>query len=546
MKTLKAMNYEPEGQRSYKTFPRRIVQASGVGQRWPLLKWCCPFCFDKPPISRRGSRVPVIKVTRARTPDSDSDEQINEPGKTSSRENEPATRGKIVYRRGYGKGLSSHRQIDPSSDDEKDDVLSDDSDLKRSSADSNSEIDSHVTTPEGSMSDVRRNSETENDKKRSSLTGFKNFFRKSKTSKTYKKTSDKPCSEKVATKLDVDSEEKRKLKFFNKEKNDNVLESKNRDKKSSSISKYNFSGRSKNIGFNSKSRPSDGVSAVDELSKKSHKLEDQGSTDSEPLILSDDPVSCDDTLEFENLPMKNSRSMTSDPFDGQSTTGLFDITHETATENAFINHSDNEETSSNSFSKIQRRTNVSRVHHRKLSNADPIIKSTTQSFGHINSCEDTCVAESNANSVVMLAKPPRTFETDVYRTDCDSVVSDVDGNNSTETECITTSVDTSPTNCPVIARSDAVNHPNTAKCTADESSTGNKTEIPSVRRKCSTTLQSSPERRHTSTAQNERSGMHSRTSKMTDWHSGENSLICDDFKLTITVCIKLRNPPALG
>ncbi|XP_045131665.1 uncharacterized protein DDB_G0283357-like [Portunus trituberculatus] len=66
-------------QKTYRTFPQRMVQSTGLADRWSFLKWCCPFCLDKPKArSRTSSGVPVIRITRPRSPDSDieSDEEL--------------------------------------------------------------------------------------------------------------------------------------------------------------------------------------------------------------------------------------------------------------------------------------------------------------------------------------------------------------------------------------------------------------------------------------------------------------------------------------
>lgn len=66
-------------QKTYRTFPQRMVQSTGLADRWSFLRWCCPFCLEKPKArSRASSGVPVIRITRPRSPDSDpeSDEEL--------------------------------------------------------------------------------------------------------------------------------------------------------------------------------------------------------------------------------------------------------------------------------------------------------------------------------------------------------------------------------------------------------------------------------------------------------------------------------------
>lgn len=71
-------DFDPS-QKTYRTFPQRMVQSTGLADRWSFLRWCCPFCLDKPKArSRASSGVPVIRITRPRSPDSDqdSDEEV--------------------------------------------------------------------------------------------------------------------------------------------------------------------------------------------------------------------------------------------------------------------------------------------------------------------------------------------------------------------------------------------------------------------------------------------------------------------------------------
>lgn len=60
-------------QKTYRTFPQKVVHSTGLADRWSFLRWCCPFCLEKPKSQTRKSSVPVIRITRPRSPDSDSD-----------------------------------------------------------------------------------------------------------------------------------------------------------------------------------------------------------------------------------------------------------------------------------------------------------------------------------------------------------------------------------------------------------------------------------------------------------------------------------------
>ena len=61
--------------RNYSTFSQKVVHSSGLTYRWSFLKWLCPFCFDRPsPLRTRRGSVPVIKVSKPRSPNSSDDE----------------------------------------------------------------------------------------------------------------------------------------------------------------------------------------------------------------------------------------------------------------------------------------------------------------------------------------------------------------------------------------------------------------------------------------------------------------------------------------
>ncbi|XP_071532960.1 uncharacterized protein [Panulirus ornatus] len=63
-------------QKTYRTFPQKVAHSTGLADRWSILRWCCPFCLDKPRSrSRKSSGVPVIRITRPRSPDSDQDSE---------------------------------------------------------------------------------------------------------------------------------------------------------------------------------------------------------------------------------------------------------------------------------------------------------------------------------------------------------------------------------------------------------------------------------------------------------------------------------------
>ncbi|KAK8751401.1 hypothetical protein OTU49_014622, partial [Cherax quadricarinatus] len=63
-------------QKSYRTFPQKVAHSTGLADRWSILRWCCPFCLEKPRSrSRKSSGVPVIRITRPRSPDSDPDSE---------------------------------------------------------------------------------------------------------------------------------------------------------------------------------------------------------------------------------------------------------------------------------------------------------------------------------------------------------------------------------------------------------------------------------------------------------------------------------------
>ncbi|XP_068237301.1 uncharacterized protein [Palaemon carinicauda] len=74
-------DFQPS-QKTYRTFPQKVVQSTGLLDRFDFLKWCCPFCLEKPRSqSRKSSGVPVIRITRPRSPDSDSDSDVEEETK---------------------------------------------------------------------------------------------------------------------------------------------------------------------------------------------------------------------------------------------------------------------------------------------------------------------------------------------------------------------------------------------------------------------------------------------------------------------------------
>ena len=69
-----ALNKSPA--KTYSTFGQKVVTSSGfqTNNSWSILRWICPFCIESPsPIKTRKGSVPVIKVTRFRSP-STSDE----------------------------------------------------------------------------------------------------------------------------------------------------------------------------------------------------------------------------------------------------------------------------------------------------------------------------------------------------------------------------------------------------------------------------------------------------------------------------------------
>lgn len=81
-------------QKTYRTFPQRMVQSTGLADRWSFLRWCCPFCLDKPKArSRASSGVPVIRITRPRSPDSDQDsDEEAEWQRGGARDTDPTVR----------------------------------------------------------------------------------------------------------------------------------------------------------------------------------------------------------------------------------------------------------------------------------------------------------------------------------------------------------------------------------------------------------------------------------------------------------------------
>lgn len=62
---------------TYQTFPRKLVQSTGFGDKLSILKWCCPFCFDSPSYQRgRKDSVPTIRVTSHVNSESESDHEF--------------------------------------------------------------------------------------------------------------------------------------------------------------------------------------------------------------------------------------------------------------------------------------------------------------------------------------------------------------------------------------------------------------------------------------------------------------------------------------
>lgn len=311
MKTLNTLRSEPESRRTYKTFPSRIIQSSGIGQRWPFLKWCCPFCFDKPPISRRGSSVPVIKVTRARTPDSDSDSDDAYTAADGQSEY-PYDQNKrnIVYRRGYGKN-PSHPQV--IKDYENDDLFSEEEDYPvKANADTSSDISSHNASQDDTSVEDKQNCLPETGKRRSSLPGFKSLFRKSR---------DKKCSAINTSGTNTGDIEQKTVET--KGKRNSLFKTKNTDNiatksnvKQSVKSKYSIMRRDRNKMAKSKSKYTEsdgGEVSLEDKNKLSTKLdESKDSSDSDPLILSENPIALDNTLDFDNLPLRVCSSMSDD------------------------------------------------------------------------------------------------------------------------------------------------------------------------------------------------------------------------------------------
>ena len=309
------------GRKTYKTFPKRIVQASGISQKWPFLRWCCPFCFDKPippPLSRRGSRVPVIKVTRARTPDSDSDSEIlsngcekddqeNEDYEDTEESKEPREKsGNIVYQRGYGKRTFRDRYQDRSKFDNYD-LLSDDDFYQKQNVDSSSGVSSHVTSPDescaGSHCTGTKEANSANEKTSFGF-GFKGIFRKSKSKKSG--ASERMSLDPASAYGDVPKTKQRSRLF--------------------SLKGKTYSDKVKGKPKKEKSKP-DSMGQKDDLDIKRTNTrpvpdDSRGSSDSEPLISSENPVAVvDDSLEFENLPLKKVPSLPLDDlsqYDGSS------------------------------------------------------------------------------------------------------------------------------------------------------------------------------------------------------------------------------------
>ena len=284
------MKFDGDGRRTYKTFPKRFVQSAGIGHRFPFLRWCCPFCFDKPsiPLSRRGSRVPVIKVTRARTPDSDSDSDLYNEDEGSNRygaevpDERDAIRDKknVVYKRGYGKKSLRDRVPKGREKFENYDLLSDDDFYQRQGMDSSSGLSSRVTSPEETGANkipaIPLN-DGAHAKKSSGFT-FKKLFRGSKN------------------------------KSRNQEKKSLLTESSSKIENLTVDSKY---AKNRKTASNSKIINFDKGESKTNLFDESHfegninSIEETCSSDSDHIIIEDDAIAAnDDTLEFTNLPMK--------------------------------------------------------------------------------------------------------------------------------------------------------------------------------------------------------------------------------------------------
>ena len=50
---------------------QKVVRSTGLLERWAFLAWCCPWGL---PGGRRSSGVPVIRISRPRSPDSEDEE----------------------------------------------------------------------------------------------------------------------------------------------------------------------------------------------------------------------------------------------------------------------------------------------------------------------------------------------------------------------------------------------------------------------------------------------------------------------------------------
>ena len=168
MKTLQPLHRSPISRTtsSYHTFPSRLVQSAGFGDRWPLIRWCCPFCFEKAqvPLIRRDSKVPVIKVTRARAPDSDDSDIEDVYTKTQPRsKNSPESVEKSSHGRNYNGEYDDAYEGSSKFENEHEEDFDDIDDDSQSCSDSNSFLLENVT---------------KNKKKRNSIAGIKHFVRK--------------------------------------------------------------------------------------------------------------------------------------------------------------------------------------------------------------------------------------------------------------------------------------------------------------------------------------------------------------------------------